>query len=35
MDELLSGHTHLLHRLHGRRRILVAAEVNDDPGNIA
>lgn len=27
--------THLLHSLHGWWRILVAAEVNDDPGNIA
>lgn len=28
-------HTHLLHGLHGWWWILVAAEVNDDPGNIA
>lgn len=26
--------THLLHRLHGRWRVLVAAEVYDDPGDI-
>lgn len=28
-------HTHLLHRLHGRRWVLVAAEVDDDPGDVA
>lgn len=28
-------HTHLLHSLHGRWWILVAAEVNNDPGDVA
>lgn len=27
--------SHLQHRLHGRRRVFVAAQVDDDPGDVA
>lgn len=29
------SHTHLQHSLHGRRGVLVTAEVDDDPGDVA
>lgn len=34
-DCLQSPHTYLLDSLHGWRRILVTAQVNHDPGDIA